>query len=156
GRLQRSGGLGRLPSGAGGDRRAGRGTGPGQRAADLPGPRRQLQLRRPAPSPARAGCRLRRAAPRTGPGDRRPARRARRPGAAGTLLHRGPLTSLPVYTGTLRFDLLLPSDSRSLKAKRSYVRPIVAALRRYEVSAAEVGALDRHGRAEIGIAVVAA
>jgi uncharacterized protein len=61
-----------------------------------------------------------------------------------------------VYTGTLRFDLLLPSDSRTLKAKRSYVRPIVAALRRYEVSAAEVGALDRHGRAEIGIAVVAA
>jgi uncharacterized protein YlxP (DUF503 family) len=61
-----------------------------------------------------------------------------------------------VYTGTLLFDLLLPSDSRSLKAKRSYVRPIVAALRRYEVSAAEVGSLDRHGRAEIGIAVVAA
>ena len=61
-----------------------------------------------------------------------------------------------MYTGTLRFDLLLPSDSRSLKAKRSYVRPIVAALRRYEVSAAEVGALDLHGRAEIGIAVVAA
>jgi uncharacterized protein len=61
-----------------------------------------------------------------------------------------------VYTGTLRFDLLLPSDSRSLKAKRAYVRPIVAALRRYEVSAAEVGALDLHGRAEIGMAVVAA
>lgn len=61
-----------------------------------------------------------------------------------------------MYTGTLRFDLLLPSDSRSLKAKRSYVRPIVAALRRYEVSAAEVGALDLHGRAEVGIAVVAA
>jgi uncharacterized protein YlxP (DUF503 family) len=61
-----------------------------------------------------------------------------------------------VYIGTLLFDLLLPSDSRSLKAKRSYVRPIVAALRRYEVSAAEVGSLDRHGRAEIGIAVVAA
>jgi uncharacterized protein YlxP (DUF503 family) len=43
-----------------------------------------------------------------------------------------------------------------LKAKRSYVRPIVAALRRFEVSVAEVGALDRHGRAEIGVAVVAA
>jgi uncharacterized protein YlxP (DUF503 family) len=43
-----------------------------------------------------------------------------------------------------------------LKVKRSYVRPIVAALRKYEVSAAEVGALDLHGRAEIGIAVVAA
>jgi len=43
-----------------------------------------------------------------------------------------------------------------LKAKRSYVRPIVAALRKFEVSVAEVGALDRHGRAEIGVAVVAA
>jgi hypothetical protein len=61
-----------------------------------------------------------------------------------------------VYTGTAVFDLLLPGDSRSLKAKRSYVRPIVAALRRYEVAAAEVGALDLHGRTEIGVAVVAA
>jgi uncharacterized protein YlxP (DUF503 family) len=61
-----------------------------------------------------------------------------------------------VYTGTALFDLLLPGDSRSLKAKRSYVRPIVAALRRFEVSAAEVGVLDRYGRAEIGVAVVAA
>ncbi len=61
-----------------------------------------------------------------------------------------------MYTGTAVFDLLLPSDSRSLKAKRSYVRPIVAALRRFEVSAAEVGSLDLHGRAEIGVAVVAA
>lgn len=62
----------------------------------------------------------------------------------------------PVYTGTALFDLLLPGDSRSLKAKRAYVRPIVAALRRFEVSAAEVGALDLHGRAMIGVAVVAA
>ena len=61
-----------------------------------------------------------------------------------------------MYTGTALFDMLLPGDSRSLKTKRSYVRPIVAALRRYEVAAAEVGALDRHGRAEIGVAVVAA
>jgi uncharacterized protein YlxP (DUF503 family) len=61
-----------------------------------------------------------------------------------------------VYTGTAVFDLLLPGDSRSLKAKRSYVRPIVAALRKFEVSAAEVGALDLLGRAEIGVAVVAA
>ena len=61
-----------------------------------------------------------------------------------------------MFTGTALFDLLLPGDSRSLKAKRAYVRPIVAALRKYEVAAAEVGALDRHGRAEIGIAVVAA
>lgn len=61
-----------------------------------------------------------------------------------------------MYTGTAIFDVLLPGDSRSLKAKRSYVRPIVAALRRFEVAAAEVGALDRHGRAEIGVATVAA
>src|SRR3954451_15105139 len=60
-----------------------------------------------------------------------------------------------VYTGTAVFDLLLPGDSRSLKAKRSYVRPIVAALRRFEVSEAEVGDQDIHGRAKIGVAVVA-
>lgn len=61
-----------------------------------------------------------------------------------------------MYTGTAVFDLLLPGDSRTLKIKRSYVRPIVAALRKFDVAAAEVGSLDLHGRAEIGIAVVAA
>jgi len=60
-----------------------------------------------------------------------------------------------VYTGNAVFDLLLPGDSRTLKAKRSYVRPIVAALRKFEVSVAEVGSLDLHGRAEIGVAVIA-
>jgi uncharacterized protein len=59
-----------------------------------------------------------------------------------------------VYTATALFDALLPGDSRSLKAKRSYVRPVVAALRKFEVAAAEVGALDLHGRTEIGVAVV--
>lgn len=43
-----------------------------------------------------------------------------------------------------------------MKAKRGYVRPIIAALRKFEVAAAEVGALDLHGRCEIGVAVVAA
>ncbi len=61
-----------------------------------------------------------------------------------------------MYTGTAAFDVLLPGDARSLKAKRGYVRPIVAALRRFEVAVAEVGALDLHGRAEIGVAAVAA
>ena len=61
-----------------------------------------------------------------------------------------------MYTGTAVFDLLLPGDSRSLKAKRAYVRPVLAALRRYEVAVAEVGALDRYRRAEIGVAAVAA
>ncbi|MEO3743057.1 DUF503 domain-containing protein [Plantactinospora sp. B5E13] len=60
-----------------------------------------------------------------------------------------------MYTGTAVFDVLLPGDSRSLKAKRSYVRPIVAALRRFEVSAAEVGDADLHGRARIAVALVA-
>lgn len=61
-----------------------------------------------------------------------------------------------MHTGTTVFDLLLPGDSRSLKEKRSYVRPIIAALRKYEVAVAEVGALELHGRTEIGVAVVAA
>lgn len=61
-----------------------------------------------------------------------------------------------MFTGTAVFDVLLPGDSRSLKTKRAYVRPLVAALRRLEVAAAEVGALDLHGRAEVGVAVVAA
>jgi uncharacterized protein YlxP (DUF503 family) len=60
-----------------------------------------------------------------------------------------------VFIGTALFDLLLPGDARSLKEKRGYVRPIVAALRKFEVSVAEVGALDLHGRAQIGVAVVA-
>jgi uncharacterized protein YlxP (DUF503 family) len=59
-----------------------------------------------------------------------------------------------VFTGTLEFDVVLPPDSRNLKAKRSYVRPVVAALRRLEVSAAEVGSLDLLGRAELGVAAV--
>src|SRR3954451_8006108 len=61
-----------------------------------------------------------------------------------------------MFTETAVFDLLLPGDSRSLKQKRSYVRPIIAMLRRFEVSVAEVGAQDLHGRAQIGVAVVAA
>jgi uncharacterized protein len=60
-----------------------------------------------------------------------------------------------VFTGCVEFDLLLPADSRSLKAKRSYVRPIVASLRKYEVAVAEVGDQDVHGRTTVGVAAVA-
>lgn len=60
-----------------------------------------------------------------------------------------------MFTGTAIFDLLLPGDSRSLKAKRSYVRPIIAVLRKLEVAVAEVGEQDLHGRAAIGVAAVA-
>jgi uncharacterized protein YlxP (DUF503 family) len=60
-----------------------------------------------------------------------------------------------VFTGALAMDLLL-GDVHSLKEKRSVVRPIVAELRRFGVSAAEAGHLDLHRRALVGVAVVAA
>lgn len=59
-----------------------------------------------------------------------------------------------MYVGTLRFDLLL-GDVRSLKEKRSVIRPIVAELhRKFAVSVAETGEQDLYRRAEIGLAVV--
>ena len=61
-----------------------------------------------------------------------------------------------MFTETAVFDLLLPGDSRTLKQKRSYVRPIIAMLKKYEVSVAEVGFHDLYGRAQIGVAAVAA
>ena len=61
-----------------------------------------------------------------------------------------------MFVGSVAFDLLL-GDIRSLKQKRSLVRPLVAELRRkYEVSAAEAGHLDLHRRALVGVSVVAA
>ena len=56
-------------------------------------------------------------------------------------------------SGRIAFDLLL-GDVRSLKQKRSVVRPIVAELRRtYAVAAAEIGYHELHRRAEVGVAV---
>ena len=61
-----------------------------------------------------------------------------------------------MWIGWLEFDILL-GDVRSLKQKRSVVRPIVAELRRrFSVSAAETGSLELHRRTGIGVAVVAA
>ena len=61
-----------------------------------------------------------------------------------------------MWIGWLEFDLLL-GDVRSLKQKRSVVRPLVSELRRrFAVSAAETGALDLYRRAGIGVAVTAA
>src|SRR5260370_38190703 len=59
-----------------------------------------------------------------------------------------------MYVGVLTLDLLL-GDVASLKQKRSAVRPLVAELRRRYpgASVAETGYLDRHRRAESGIAV---
>jgi uncharacterized protein YlxP (DUF503 family) len=61
-----------------------------------------------------------------------------------------------VYVGSLTLDLLL-GDVRSLKQKRSAVRPVIAELqRRFPVAVAEVGHLGLHRRAEVGVAVVSA
>ena len=59
-----------------------------------------------------------------------------------------------MYVGTLSIDLLL-GDVRSLKQKRSLVRPIVAEVqRKYAVSVAEVGEQDLYRRTRIGLAAV--
>ncbi len=60
-----------------------------------------------------------------------------------------------MYVGALTLDVLL-GDVRSLKQKRSVVRPLIAEVhRRFPgVAVGETGYLDLHRRAEIGIAVV--
>lgn len=60
-----------------------------------------------------------------------------------------------MFVGILDVDLLLPSDVRSLKDKRSHVRGLVAELRRrFDVAACEAGHLDLHRRTLVGVAVV--
>jgi len=60
-----------------------------------------------------------------------------------------------VYVGVLTLDVLL-GDVRSLKQKRSEVRPLIAEVRRKfpGVAVAETGHLDLHRRTEIGVAMV--
>jgi uncharacterized protein YlxP (DUF503 family) len=61
-----------------------------------------------------------------------------------------------MWIGWLEFDMLL-GDVRSLKQKRSAVRPLIAELqRRFSVSAAETGSQQLHRRANVGVAVVSA
>ncbi|HEY7597797.1 MAG TPA: DUF503 domain-containing protein [Actinophytocola sp.] len=61
-----------------------------------------------------------------------------------------------MYVGALELDVVL-GDIRSLKEKRSAVRPVLAELRRrFEVTVAEAGHLDKHRRSLIGVAAVAA
>ncbi len=61
-----------------------------------------------------------------------------------------------MYVGWALFDVVLPEHVSSLKDKRSFVRPLVAALRKFDVSVAEVGSLELWRRAEVGVSVVAA
>jgi uncharacterized protein len=82
--------------------------------------------------------------------------RGREAGADGRWRTSGSEGAERVFVGSIELDLLL-GDVRSLKQKRSLVRPLVAELRRkYDVSAAEAGHLDLHRRALVGVAVVAA
>ncbi|OBG91556.1 hypothetical protein A5698_20865 [Mycobacterium sp. E136] len=61
-----------------------------------------------------------------------------------------------MWIGWLEFDLLL-GDVRSLKEKRSAIRPVIAELhRRFSVSAAETGAQELYRRANVGVALVSA
>ena len=60
-----------------------------------------------------------------------------------------------MHAAAMTFDLHVPA-SRSLKAKRGAIRPIVDGLRhRFRISVAEVGHQDQWQRAEIAVAVVA-
>ncbi|GAA1393358.1 DUF503 domain-containing protein [Pseudonocardia kongjuensis] len=58
-----------------------------------------------------------------------------------------------MYVGALECDVLL-GDVRSLKQKRSVVRPLLAELRRFEVAAAEAGHQELYRRALIGVSCV--
>lgn len=61
-----------------------------------------------------------------------------------------------MWIGWLEFDLLL-GDVRSLKQKRSVIRPVIAELhRKFSVSAAETGSHDLYRRAGIGVAIASA
>ena len=59
-----------------------------------------------------------------------------------------------MHAAAVCFDLHVP-ESRSLKAKRAAIRPLVDGLRhRFRISVAEVDHLDQWQRAAIGVAVV--
>ena len=63
---------------------------------------------------------------------------------------------MALHAAVVRFEIRIP-DSRSLKAKRGCIRPIVVGLRhRFSISVAEVDHQDTWQRCTIAVAVVAA
>ena len=61
---------------------------------------------------------------------------------------------MAMHVGTVRIQLYLPGPG-SLKEKRAIVKRLIAQARReFNVSIAEIGALDDHQRAELGAAFV--
>ncbi len=59
-----------------------------------------------------------------------------------------------MFVGSLEFDILL-GDVHSLKEKRSVIRPVLAELKKFGVSAVEGGDHDLHRRSLLGVAVAA-
>ena len=60
-----------------------------------------------------------------------------------------------MHAAAVRFELFIP-ESRSLKAKRAVIRPIIDGLRhRLRISVAEVDHHDTWQRCALGVAVVA-
>jgi uncharacterized protein YlxP (DUF503 family) len=63
---------------------------------------------------------------------------------------------MAMWVGAMEFDLRL-GEVRSLKEKRSIVRPLIAEVRRkFLISIAEVDHLELHRRAALGVALVSA
>lgn len=60
-----------------------------------------------------------------------------------------------MFVGALEFDILL-GDVHSLKEKRSVIRPVLAELQRFGVSAVEGGDHDQYRRSQLGVALVSA
>lgn len=58
-----------------------------------------------------------------------------------------------MYIGALEFDILL-GDVRSLKQKRSVIRPVLAELQRFGVSTAEAADHDRYRRSLLAVGMV--
>jgi uncharacterized protein YlxP (DUF503 family) len=61
-----------------------------------------------------------------------------------------------MWIGWIECDILL-GDVQSLKEKRSFIRPLLAEVkRRFDVSVAEVGDHEQYRRARVGAGLVAA
>lgn len=69
---------------------------------------------------------------------------------------RAPRRQLAVHVVAIRFELRFPL-AHTLKERRAHVRPVVDGIRhRFHLSVAEVGDVEAHREASIGVAIVSA